>query len=105
MTLPSGPIITVVFLVELTHTSLPSPWYEEAAMLVHVFSDGKSQYAFTSDSTGANLPDEGRSWQHRKTTELRDTDKRIGMDSKQAIQAIQTKGYFIFPAEIGNLSG
>jgi len=74
-------------------------------MLVHVFSDLKSSYAFTADPTGSNLPDEGGQWQHRKTMELRDTDKRIGMDSKQAIQAIQTKGYFIVPAEIGNMSG
>jgi hypothetical protein len=74
-------------------------------MLVHIFSDGKSQYAFTSDATGSNLPERGRSWQHHKGIELRETDKRIGMDSKQAVRAIETQGYFIVPAEIGNMSG
>lgn len=74
-------------------------------MLLHVFSDLKSQYAYTRDSTGSNLPSEGGSWQHHKTIELRATDKRIGMDSRQAIRAIETQGYFIVPAEIGNMSG
>lgn len=74
-------------------------------MLVHVFSDLKSKHALTVDPTGLNLPDEGGVWQHCKTMELRDTDKRIGMDSKQAIQAIEVEGYFIVPAEIGNMSG
>lgn len=74
-------------------------------MLVHVFSDGKSQYAFTSYPTGANLPNMGRSWRHQRTAELRDTDKRIGIDAKQAVQAIESHGYFIVPAEIGNMSG
>lgn len=74
-------------------------------MLVHVFSDGKSQYAFTSDPAGANLPNQGKSWQHHKDIELRETDKRIGMDSKQAIRAIESQGYFIVPAGIGNMSG
>ena len=74
-------------------------------MLVHVFSDGKSQYAFTADPTGSSLPDRGRPWQHRKDIELRETDKRIGIDSKQAVQAIESQGYFIVPAGIGDMSG
>lgn len=74
-------------------------------MLVHVFKSLKSKYAFTEDPTGSNLPDEDGLWQHDKDMELRDTDKRIGMDSKQAIEAIESEGYFIVPAEIGNMSG
>lgn len=74
-------------------------------MLLYIFSDLKSRYAFTVDSTGSNLPNHGGSWQYYKTTKLLDTDKRIGLDSKQAIQTIRSKGYFIVPAEIGNISG
>jgi len=40
-----------------------------------------------------------------KNIELKNTDKRIGMDSKQAIEAIEADGYFIVPAGIGDVSG
>lgn len=74
-------------------------------MLIYVFKSSKFEHAFTQDPTGSNLPNKDGSWQYYKDLELRDTDKRIGMDSKQAIEAIKSEGYFIVPAGIGDISG
>lgn len=74
-------------------------------MLVHVFRSPNSKYAFTEDSAGSDLAAGDVSWQYLKNIELKNTDKRIGMDSKQAIEAIEADGYFIVPAGIGDVSG
>lgn len=73
-------------------------------MRVHIFKSPHAKFAFTEDETGSNLPVEGGPWQPYKEIEMADTDKRIGMDSKQAIEEITTEGYFIVPAGIGEKS-
>ncbi len=65
---------------------------------VHVFeSPGSTEYGFTCDQTGANLPaPDGEPWKHWRTVDMGPgAEMQVGVDPDEIEQGIREKGYLV----------
>jgi hypothetical protein len=65
---------------------------------VHVFeSPGSTEYGFTPDQSGKNLPEpKGGPWKHWRTVDVGGSaEPQVGVDPEEIRQGIRDKGYFL----------
>ena len=69
-----------------------------AVTKVHVFeSPGSTEFGFTRDATGANLPaPDGEPWRHWRTVDVGPgAEMQVGVDPDEIEQGIREKGYLV----------
>lgn len=75
---------------------------------VCIFTDKPHRYAFTKDSKGANLPDDGYGiWKQIETRHYSLNDNRfplLPITSNQIKDEIEERGYFVIDLDLFNQS-
>jgi hypothetical protein len=69
-----------------------------AVTKVHVFeSPGSTEYGFTCDASGANLPEpDGEAWKHWRTVDMGPgAEMQVGVDPDEIEQAIRDSGFLV----------
>ena len=70
-------------------------------MQVHVFKGHDTWWGFTQDRSGKNLPADKGPWSIFKTLDMnRGETPRWGVDTSEALDAIERDGYFVTSARI-----
>ena len=69
-------------------------------MQVHIFKGPGRIFAFTMESSGANLPRKYAPWSSFKTVELRPGEATPGVDVDDCLRDLQTHGVHVTDAHV-----